>query len=76
MFTNRELKKMVPQLLVTLIIGAVSWLFTSVQDLQSHLGACDQQVISLKERVVELDEELDMMEANFNDLLFAMTGNN
>jgi len=72
---NKDLKKMIPQIFVTLTIGAVSWLFTSVQDLYQHLGACDVQVISLKERVSQLDRDLEVQQAQFNDLLFRLTGN-
>ena len=71
---SKELMKLLPQLLITALIGATSWMFTSVQDIKEHQGKCDAEVMNLKENIQEQDEELDMLEANFTDLLFILQG--
>ena len=71
---SRELKKMLPQLLMTALIGISSWLFTSIQDIKEHQGRCDAEVMNLKDNLDEVDEELDMLESNFNQLMFKLQG--
>ena len=71
---SRELKKMLPQLLMTALIGLSSWMFTSIQDIKEHQGRCDAEVMNLKDNLDEVDEELDMLESNFNQLMFKLQG--
>jgi hypothetical protein len=71
---SRELKKMLPQLLMTALIGISSWMFTSIQDIKEHQGRCDAEVMNLKDNLDEVDEELDMLESNFNQLMFKLQG--
>ena len=71
---NKDFMKLLPQLLITALIGATSWIFTTVQDIQEHQGRCDAEVINLKENLNEVDEELDMLESNFNQLMFKLQG--
>lgn len=66
--------KLLPQLLITALIGASSWMFTSIQDIKEHQGRCDAEVMNLKAVIEEQDEELDMLKANFTDLLFKLQG--
>ena len=71
---SKELKKMLPQLLMTALIGISSWMFTSIQDIKEHQGRCDAEVMYLKDNLDEVDEELDMLESNFNQLMFKLQG--
>ena len=66
--------KLLPQLLITALLGASSWMFTSIQDIKEHQGRCDAEVMNLKAVIEEQDEELDMLKANFTDLLFKLQG--
>ena len=65
---------MLPQLLMTALIGVSSWMFTSIQDIKEHQGRCDAEVMNLKDNFDEVDEELDMLESNFNQLMFKLQG--
>ena len=65
---------MLPQLLMTALIGISSWMFTSIQDIKEHQGRCDAEVMNLKDNLDEVDEELDMLESNFNQLMFKLQG--
>jgi pantothenate synthetase len=56
------------------VVAMVSWLFNAVTELDSHLGACDVQVIALKEVVANLNDDINMLEANYNDLVFRLSG--
>jgi len=71
---GKDLKKMLPQIIITGLIGISSWMFTSIQDIIQHQGKCDAEVNYLKEQIQEQNEELDMLEANFTDLLFKLQG--
>ena len=71
---SRELKKMLPQLLMTALIGISSWMFTSIQDIKEHQGRCDAEVMNLKDNLDEVDEELDMLESEFTQLMFKLQG--
>ena len=71
---SKDLMKLLPQLLITALIGASSWMFTSIQDIKEHQGRCDAEVMNLKAVIEEQDEELDMLKANFTDLLFKLQG--
>ena len=71
---SRELKKMLPQLLMTVLIGVSSWMFTSIQDIKEHQGRCDAEVMNLKDNLDEIDEELDMLESEFTQLMFKLQG--
>lgn len=68
------MKKMLPQLLMTALIGISSWMFTSIQDIKEHQSRCDAEVMNLKDNLDEVDEELDMLESNFNQLMFKLQG--
>ena len=71
---SKDFMKLLPQLLITALIGASSWMFTSIQDIKEHQGRCDAEVMNLKAVIEEQDEELDMLKANFTDLLFKLQG--
>jgi len=71
---TKDFMKLLPQLLITALIGATSWMFTSVQDIKEHQGKCDAEVMNLKENLKEQNDEIDMLEANFTDLLFKLQG--
>jgi len=71
---SKDLMKLLPQLLITALIGASSWMFTSIQDIKEHQGRCDAEVMNLKDNLDEVDEELDMLESNFNQLMFKLQG--
>ena len=65
---------MLPQLLMTALIGVSSWMFTSIQDIKEHQGRCDAEVMNLKDNLDEVDEELDMLESEFTQLMFKLQG--
>lgn len=71
---SKDLMKLLPQLLITALIGVSSWMFTSIQDIKEHQGRCDAEVMNLKDNLDEVDEELDMLESNFNQLMFKLQG--
>ena len=71
---SKDFMKLLPQLLITALLGASSWMFTSIQDIKEHQGRCDAEVMNLKAVIEEQDEELDMLKANFTDLLFKLQG--
>ena len=71
---TKDFMKLLPQLLITALIGATSWMFTSVQDIKEHQGKCDAEGMNLKENLKEQNDEIDMLEANFTDLLFKLQG--
>jgi len=59
--------KTIKTLLISFVIGAFGWVFNSIEEIKSHQNACDSMVI-------ELNSELDMLESNFNQLLFKLQG--
>ena len=71
---SKDLMKLLPQLLITALLGASSWMFTSIQDIKEHQGRCDAEVMNLKSSLQEQNEELDMLESNFTELMFKLQG--
>jgi len=71
---SKDLMKLLPQLLITALIGASSWMFTSIQDIKEHQGRCDAEVMNLKSALQEQNDELDMLESNFTELMFKLQG--
>lgn len=64
---EKNLKKQIPQILVTLLIGVIGWLFNTIEDLQlSHSAMMEQLRI--------LEKDLDMQESLFSELLFKLGG--
>lgn len=53
--------------MISALIGAFGWAFNSIEDIKIHQKSCDDMVI-------EMNQELDMLEANFTDLLFKLGG--
>ena len=49
-------------------------MFTSIQDIKEHQGRCDAEVMNLKSSLQEQNEELDMLESNFTELMFKLQG--
>jgi len=49
------------------LIAAFGWAFNSIEEIKSHQNACDAMV-------EEINSELDMLESNFNALLFKLGG--
>ena len=71
---SKDFMKLLPQLLITALLGASSWMFTSIQDIKEHQGRCDAEVMNLKSSLQEQNEELDMLESNFTELMFKLQG--
>jgi len=61
-----DINKLIP-VLISALIGAFGWAFNSIEDIKIHQKSCDDMVI-------EMNQELDMLEANFTDLLFKLGG--
>lgn len=62
-----DIKKLLPQLVIAGVIGMTSYIWNGLQDVIQHQNACDVQVEILI-------KELDMLENNFNNLLFKLQG--
>ena len=62
-----DIKKLLPQLVIAGIIGITSYIWNGLQDVIQHQNACDIQVEILT-------KEIYMLENNFNDLLFKLSG--
>jgi len=61
-----DTKTIVP-IIATVLISAFGWVFNSIEEIKSHQNACDAMVI-------EMNQELDMLESNFTELLFKLNG--
>ena len=61
-----DTKTIVP-IIATIILSAFGWVFNSIEEIKSHQNACDAMVI-------EMNQELDMLESNFTELLFKLNG--
>ena len=61
-----DTKTIVP-IIATMILSAFGWVFNSIEEIKSHQNACDAMVI-------EMNQELDMLESNFTELLFKLNG--
>jgi len=53
--------------LISILLSAFGWVFNSIEEIKSHQNSCDAMVN-------ELNTELDMLESNFNQLLFKLSG--
>ena len=61
-----DTKTIIP-IVLSAMLGAFGWVFNSIEEIKSHQNACDTMVI-------EMNEELDMLESNFTELLFKLNG--
>ncbi len=52
---------------ISIMLSAFGWVFSSIEEIKSHQNSCDAMVN-------ELNQELDMLESNFNTLLFKLSG--
>jgi hypothetical protein len=52
---------------MSILLSAFGWVFNSIEEIKSHQNSCDAMV-------TELNSELDMLESNFNQLLFKLGG--
>ena len=59
--------KTIAPILFTILISAFGWIFNSIEEIKSHQLACDLMVN-------EMNEELDMLESEFTNLLFKLGG--
>ena len=61
-----DTKTIIP-IVLSAMLGAFGWVFNSIEEIKSHQNACDAMVI-------EMNQELDMLESNFTELLFKLNG--
>jgi len=59
--------KTIAPVVMTVILSAFGWVFNSIEEIKSHQNACDAMVL-------EMNSELDMLESNFTELLFKISG--
>jgi len=59
--------KTIAPVVMTVILSAFGWVFNSIEEIKSHQNACDAMVL-------EMNNELDMLESNFTELLFKISG--
>ena len=61
-----DTKTIIP-IALSAMLGAFGWVFNSIEEIKLHQNACDAMVI-------EMNQELDMLESNFTELLFKLNG--
>ena len=61
-----DTKTIIP-IVLSAMLGAFGWVFNSIEEIKLHQNACDAMVI-------EMNQELDMLESNFTELLFKLNG--
>ena len=59
--------KVFAPIVLSAMLGAFGWVFNSIEEIKTHQNACDAMVI-------EMNQELDMLESNFTELLFKLNG--
>ena len=59
--------KVIAPILLSAMLGAFGWVFNSIEEIKQHQIGCDLMVN-------EMNAELDMLESEFTDLLFKLSG--
>ena len=59
--------KVIAPILLSAMLGAFGWVFNSIEEIKQHQIGCDLMVN-------EMNEELDMLESEFTNLLFKLSG--
>ena len=59
--------KVISPILLSAMLGAFGWVFNSIEEIKQHQIGCDLMVN-------EMNEELDMLESEFTNLLFKLSG--
>jgi len=59
--------KVIAPILLSAMLGAFGWVFNSIEEIKQHQIGCDLMVN-------EMNAELDMLESEFTNLLFKLSG--
>ena len=59
--------KVIAPILLSAMLGAFGWVFNSIEEIKQHQVGCDLMVN-------EMNAELDMLESEFTNLLFKLSG--
>lgn len=59
--------KVIAPIVLSAMLGAFGWVFNSIEEIKQHQIGCDLMVN-------EMNAELDMLESEFTNLLFKLSG--